>query len=190
MARFYGVYLNNTAISTVLDIIRFLGEPDAIRFSHITLRGPYADSGLAKARLQEINDRYQRGQRVTMIEPANFFSERQFTVVVAVDLQDLKDLFYKPDFPDGIPHLTLYDGNSRGFAEAVFAIARKYVWGFSTGVGPLRAIESKRHLDREFLPFFTSFCSLFQKLIGDPATINAVRSFSADHRLDLIQVCF
>ena len=55
MPHFYGIYLRNEAIATVLDLIRFVGEPDAIRLSHITLRGPYK-SKISQKTLSEDNE--------------------------------------------------------------------------------------------------------------------------------------
>jgi len=187
MARFYGVYLDNTGISTVLDIVRFLGQPDSIRFSHITLRGPYADPGLTKARIQGINDGYKKDRLVKMIAPTTFFSERQSTVVIAVELGNLQELFYKPNFPTGTPHLTIYDGKSRQFAQSLYDIVSRYIWDASLSVGALQAIESKHRVDGEFLPFFTKFCEYFGALVGDPKQIASMSGVSANRRLELIE---
>jgi hypothetical protein len=102
---FYGVYLASESISTILDLVRFFAEPDGIRFSHITLRGPYSVN-LPRTFLEKINSDPKYEWLVELKEPEGFFLDRQSTVVISVDLLMLTDAFYKKDYRDGIPHIT------------------------------------------------------------------------------------
>lgn len=182
---FYGVYLKRVEVSTALDLIRFLGEPESIRYSHITLRGPYRTE-LRRARLEEINSDSSYKWEVSLTEPLAFFDDRQSTVTIAVDLMSLSGLLHKPDFPDGIPHITLYDGNDRTFARHLFSLVTQHRWQHVLGVTPLRRIQPKRNVANEFPSFFTAFTDLYKKIVGNPDGMGTVAAMSADQRLDLI----
>lgn len=188
MRRFYGVYLESTAISTVLDIVRFLGEPDSIRFAHITLRGPY-ESGLNRNHLRHLNESVA-DRTILMLKADRFLSNLQSTAVILVDLRSLSSLVHKPDFPDGTPHITIYDGKDRDFCTDVYSLAQEYNWENVLRVGDLQEITPKKRIDQEFLPFFTNFLKYFNLLVGDPAMIPEVRYMHNRERLDIVRSIF
>ena len=186
MLYFYGVYLQNTEISTALDLVRFLGEPDSIRFSHITLRGPY-QKRLNKHWLREINGDPQYEWKIKLLEPGTFFSTGQTTVFLKVDLCSLHEIFHKPDFPGGLPHLTVYDGKDLDFAKELSELLSMYEWRREVRVTRLRLIERKHKVDEVFLTFFMAFSELFRDIIGDPMEISLMKTASVDRRLTLIE---
>lgn len=188
MRRFYGVYLESTAISTILDLVRFLGEPDSIRFAHITLRGPYA-SGLDRNHLRQLNDAVE-DRTILMLKADAFLSDWQSTAVISVDLRALSSLIHKPDFPDGVPHITLYDGKDRDFCADLCSLAQEYNWENVLRVGDLQEITPKKRIDQEFLPFFTSFYRYFDILVGDPKIIPQIRHMRSHERLDMVRSIF
>lgn len=185
MRRFYGVYLESTSISTVLDIIRFLAEPDSIRFSHITLRGPY-DYGLDRGQLRKLNDNVV-DRAILMLRAEAFLSEWQSTAVILVELLSLNSFVHKPDFPDGKSHITLYDGKDRDFCVELCNLARRYNWENTLQVGHIQEITTKKPIDQEFLPFFVNFYKYFRILVGDPAMISEIRYVNKHERLDIIE---
>ena len=182
---FYGVYLEREEVSAALDLIRFLGEPGSIRYSHVTLRGPYRKE-LPRARVREINSDPRYQWTIALTRPVAFFDGRQSTVAIAVDLMSLAGLLYKPDFPSGTPHITLYDGSNRAFARELFSLISNYAWHDSFVVTPLRRIQPKRNLDQEFLRFFGGFHSLYEQIVGDPRTVGNAWARPPEERLDLI----
>jgi hypothetical protein len=186
MRHFYGIYLKHEAVATVLDLIRFVGEPDAIRLSHVTLRGPYK-SNISKRMLCKINNDPTLEWMVTLVGPRTFFSDRQSTVVVEVDLGSLSRLVYKPDYPDSLPHITLYDGRNRQFAAALYALLAKYIWDWPVRVGRLREVAKGAKTDQLLIPLIKNFYILFQKLIGPEDLIPAMGKVSHEQRLDLIE---
>jgi hypothetical protein len=183
--RFYGVYLKSEAISTVLDLVRFLGEPNAIRLSHITLRGPYASKMRATA-LTKFNNDPRYDWSIEMIEPITFLSPKQSTVAISVDLLSLNGLLRKPDFPDGVPHITLYDGRDRAFAEALFELLRQYDWQRLMRVGKLREVARGDKLDQVLVPLFKNFDWLFRKLVGPSELVGVMHTIRPSERLTLI----
>lgn len=185
MRRFYGVYLESTAISTILDIIRFLGEPDSIRFSHITLRGPY-EQGLNRNHLRRLNESIE-DRTILMLKAERFLSDWQSTAVITVDLRCMGTLVHKPDFPDGTPHITIYDGKDKEFCTAIYDLSKDYNWENVLRVGNLQEITPKKKIDQEFLPFFTKFSGYFSLLVGDATIIPDIIRMRRRERLEIVR---
>jgi hypothetical protein len=59
----------------------------------------------------------------------HFFDTGQNTVFIRCLAPALKAVWYKPDFPEFNPHLTLFDGSSRDFAMRLFEVVSKYDFG-------------------------------------------------------------
>lgn len=192
MIRFYGVYLESQAISTVLELIRFLGEPDGIRFPHITLRGPYKTK-MRRMTLAKINGDRQYNWMIEMNEPVTFFSESQSTVAISVDLLSLHGLVYKPDFPGSVPHITLYDGMDQTFARDLHALLRCYDWHRPLKVTKLRELARGDKFDYKLVPVSRNFDRLFQQLVGHPRLVSLMRAIGPDRRLafisDILERC-
>ncbi|MGE2735271.1 Eco57I restriction-modification methylase domain-containing protein [Mycolicibacterium vaccae] len=58
------------------------------------------------------------------------------TVFVRCESESLERLSYKPDFPDSVFHLTIYDGRPSAFAAAVFRILNEFDWGLLVSLPP------------------------------------------------------
>jgi hypothetical protein len=187
--KFYGIYLNNSAISTILDIIRFLGEPDKIRSSHITLQGPFPSQGNISNFIAENNSKSRYNWTVELTTPANFFGERRSTVVILVNLHSLRDLIYKKDFGRDYaqPHITLYDGINRPFAEDLFQIVKSYDWRNFLEVSRLCEIEESKAIEEIFRPELHQFCDFYAKLVGDLSQISNMWQIGYLKRLDTIR---
>jgi hypothetical protein len=185
MPYFYGVYLQSADISTTLDLIRFLGEPDSIRFSHITLRGPYKRR-LSKTWVTKKNHSEMFEWKILLTAPDRFFGNGQNTVVIKADIGSLRKLFYKPTFPNGIPHLTLYDGPDRRFAAGLYQVLLFLDWQQEVAVSRLREIGRKEEVDQVFVQLFAAFDRLYREMVGDPKAMSVVRNMAPERRLDLI----
>lgn len=186
MRTFYGVSLRNSNIATVLDLLRFLGEPDSIRFSHITLRGPYKRP-LPRSYIRRINDDPRYHWSVELTGPIKFFSNLQSTVSIGVNLHSLTDLLYKPDFPNGSPHITLYDGKNRAFAEDIFDLLKDYRWHLWLDVSRLHSLERRTKVDSALIGVFDQFCRYLDALVIDPKNAHIVRDYSEARRLELMR---
>jgi hypothetical protein len=186
MSTFYGTYIKNNALSVVFDLIRFVAEPDNIRFSHITLRGPYKFL-LSQAALDSINYKIDRVPFVETIRPELFSSSKQSTVVILIDLHSLAEVVYKPDFPNSVPHLTMYDAGDPGFARELYSLVAQYMWTGRYEVTPLQLIRRKHSVDGVFLQFFEHFYAAFERFVGDPIMIHQMSDISLGVRLKLIE---
>jgi hypothetical protein len=88
----------------------------------------------------------------------------------------LRELWHKPDFPRGQPHLTIYDGKDRAMAEKVFSLLNDYEWNCRVAVSKLRLIQRKHKVDEVLLPSFVAFFEMFEKFVGNPAQILLART--------------
>lgn len=123
------------AIQEYLDALVFLCNPGEKNPAHITLRGPYQD------RPQPVvaDDLY--GSEVTVQGVGNFFSETQNTVFLRCDSPLIRKYWYKRDYGYN-PHITLYDGTSRDFAERLRLELNFHRLYFTFRAGVLEAVPS------------------------------------------------
>lgn len=186
MPIFYGVYLETEDVSAVLDIVRFLGEPEGIRTSHITMRGPYSKP-VRRATLDRMNHNFRNERKIELMQPRTFFGLNQSSVVIEVNLLSLNRLVYKPDFPQSTPHITLYDGKDREFAENLYNILCQYNWDYPIAVTRLQRINSSNKIDDVMLPMFKDFHDLFLKLVGDQKEFKLIQLSAPETRLYIIR---
>lgn len=137
---FYVLYVPDPVLRTLLDSIRLICNPQEKLKSHVTVRGPYSRR---LGSLKEINQQI-RGQSVQVLGTGSFESARQNTVFLHCRADFLVRVWKKPDYPDYNPHLTLYDGTSRHFADALKRILAAYDLRFSFEVTGLELVHAAR----------------------------------------------
>ena len=115
---FYVVYLADPFVQSCLDLIRYLAEWSEKTPAHITVRGPY-DRRLPAKIEQEI-DATMRGAKVDVLGVSAFLNQHQNTIYLRCSAPELSHVWYKPNYPFN-PHLTLYDGDDRAFADDLLA---------------------------------------------------------------------
>lgn len=185
MRYFYGVYPRNRGFALFLDLLRFVAEPNAVRKCHITLRGPYKHK-LEKYRLDSIKRRAKTQSKVTLLEPLTFFSDGQNTVVIDVDVEGLRSVWYKPDYPHGNGHVTMYDGSSRSEAARIMDALIEYDWRMSVSVTDVQLLEPKISDSSGFLAGMNDIYRAYDKFsnIGLPP-LAAVPQLSFGDRLQI-----
>lgn len=178
MKIFYGVYLEDERLSACLDLVRLISEPDYYRRCHLTIRGPY-ERRIPDKRLLEFNKTLNEAHNtINFIGVGSFFIGRQSTVILDCEITGIRDIWHKPDFQDGKPHITLYDGNSIEFARVVKFIASKIDWNFSSKISKLSMIERKSDMS-EFLDiYYRDVFKFAEKLFG--TTFNVRRAYTLD----------
>jgi len=115
---YYVVYLADPFVQSCLDLIRYLAEWSEKTPAHITVRGPYARRLPEKVE-HNINKQIS-GVNINVLGIAAFFENSQNTVYLRCSAPELSQVWYKPNYPFN-PHLTLYDGNDRAFAEELLS---------------------------------------------------------------------
>lgn len=110
----YCVFIPPGKARTLLDAIRLIANPATKHPAHITVRGPYDDYQDPRKWSAEV-----KGQLIQVGGVGDFFQPRQNTVLLKVESPAVKAIWHKPDYPGYNPHVTIYDGDSRPFAEAL-----------------------------------------------------------------------
>ena len=72
----------------------------------------------------------------------------------------------KLNFPDGTPHVTLYDGKSQEFATKLRNVLAHYDFECWTNVTKLRSIQKKFKVDEVFHASFEHFLSDVRGICG------------------------
>lgn len=136
----YAIYVNTGVIGTCLDAIRLLASPSAKRFSHLTVRGPY-DSPMDEQAIADLNQKLEPNG-IFIVGAGNFFDggQNQNTVFFKCHGNSLKHVWDKKNY-DFEPHVTVYDGPDRKFAESVYGIMSKYQYNVRCGADTLVAFE-------------------------------------------------
>lgn len=119
MTSFYGIHIEQPE-GLVLDLMRLVLEPKYFRKSHITLRGPYNSS--PKKTMHWLQEDVQG---VFLGSAGRFISKSQSTVYFSCISDEVKKLSWKRDFPDAVSHITIYDGDDKYFADAIYKIASR-----------------------------------------------------------------
>lgn len=173
MAWFYGLYLNDERLEAALELIRFVGEPDYLRRPHITVRGPYERKQDALLEKLGYSPKY-----VFVRGVAAFFFENQNTVLLECDLPEKDRVWRKPNFPDGKPHITLYDGRSRNLALSLRLSLKQCKWQFRTPVGGLDIIEKKVDPGSVLPSVFENVSALYQQVMFETFDVEKIRRFN------------
>lgn len=123
--RYFGVInINDKNAQTFIDGIRLLCVSKLKHTAHITLKGP-------KNNENEIDfPSIRRNEQIVKINGVgNFFADGQNTVFLKCDLDNggqIRSMIDKPDYGNENPHITLYDGNDRVFAEKLYNLTQRY----------------------------------------------------------------
>lgn len=189
MSIFYGIQIRDKDVSIALDAIRFICQPDALRHTHITVRGPYTKridtSNFEKAKLGAIR-----------IEgPGNFFIEKQSTIFLTCSVPGLVDIWHKPDYKHVRPHITIYDGKNLTEAKQIFNTITNYKWNIYINPSNIVELEKKKH-NTEMLniiePEFVRY--IMQDVLGseyfDNDKIRIQRIFSLDDITKIKKISF
>jgi hypothetical protein len=159
---FYGVYIDDPRYKGVIDLVRYLAEPDSFRFSHITLRGP-CKQRIGVEELARLNSLVS-SWIVTIEGVGNFFYSRQNTVFLSMDIGSLRNVWHKPDYPMGKAHVTLYDGKDRELAGAIFQLARQYDWVTMVKTSKLTLLEPKLATNADFFHQFLDVVRAYERI--------------------------
>jgi len=178
---FVAAQFSDSRIQELFNTARLIVEGDYARRAHITLRGPYKDKGDISKTIFE-----KDAGKITIRKPGTFFYGKQHTVHLSVEIMDLKELWYKPDFPNGAPHLTLYDGEDRKFAWAVFSTLRRHKWGMTLNSSRLSVLEKKRTVEDDFLDSVRFPAKLIEKIAGRPVAAEEIRRLSDLDRITML----
>jgi len=126
---FYALFIPEGPIKDCIDAIRYISSPTEKKSAHITVRGPYKEQ-IKKSRLEKLNFAL-RGNLVHISNPGNFFNNKdQNTVFFNCQGTQLESVWKKKDYGYH-PHITLYDGSDKSFAQELYNVLGNYQFDLS-----------------------------------------------------------
>lgn len=134
---FYVLYLPHRELQIHLDLMRVVCDPSVVSPAHLTVRGPYISEPLSDAIWKSA-----KSIKVKIEGAGEFFSPNQNTVFLKCSSDDLKRIWWKPQYKDFQPHITIYDGNSLDFGRRLLSTLCQYDLSFSFVADELSERES------------------------------------------------
>lgn len=179
---FYVVYFLDTTVQALLDAIRLLSNPQEKGRAHITVRGPYS----RQQRFSKLGELLQ-GTEVLADGLGAFFEGSQNTVYIRCNSESIRKVWKKSDY-GYTPHIALYDGDSREFAEQLLvklqpALGRQFQIK-ADGLSPMLSQQGQRSCD--LLGAFDS--RLVSRILGRELEADNLKELSTSTRLDYIGV--
>jgi hypothetical protein len=181
---FYVSYFENLKIQKALDAIRILCNPNKKTKAHITLRGPYKK----KYRMTKY-EKASQGLQIKTTGVGRFINDFQNTVFISCEKNlIISSLWKKEDYADVIPHITLYDGDSRFFAEELFQRLSNIDLDLTlelSGLSVLISSYSKNLLFEDRQSFYNE--NDMDELIGEALSISDISNLSEELKLKYIE---
>lgn len=176
---FHILYFDDVGVQETLDAIVLLANPREKRRAHITLRGPYKSQDEAENVRVDI-----RGADISICGVGNFFEYGQNTIFLNSDSEHIRANWWKPKYGYN-PHITLYDGDSREFAEDLYSrikISRPFM-KFSAGYSEIiRSVSGQK----DFSLWFDVNLNTVRSVSNDDFNIESIANMPAWQRLMLI----
>jgi 2'-5' RNA ligase len=183
---FFLIYLNDS-VKQILDGMRLIADPMQKNNSHITVKGPYKTA--QRKKLVDDN-KLIKGKDVKVVGAGKFFEANQNTVFF--ECEDNPELFEiwngkeEKSYKEFHPHITIYDGENRNFADRLFNIIDAHSIAFSFTVEKLTLYSSldknrdffhlKRQTDYQFL----------SRMVEFDINQDNIDTLSDEQRLDII----
>ena len=183
MRVFYAVYIQDDFWRRWMDVIRFLCNPNEKHSAHVTLRGPYKQRYALKAMSEAIE-----GKVIDVQHVGAFWGISQNTVFLRCDSPYMEKVWYKPHVGYH-PHLTLYDGGLRGFADVLYTILRQHDVRFAFHASKLYPLVSSQ--GQSGFNLATQFeASEVAEVLGEEVSVHRIHSLDEERRLEMVsQVC-
>jgi hypothetical protein len=175
---FYIISIQDNFIRAYLDLLRFIANPNEKRTSHITVRGPYKKKINLLQKSADI-----LGKNVTITGAGCFFSKKQNTVYLNCESDAIRKVWLKKSLNYN-PHLTIYDGNNRSFAESILTslTANQYRITFtSTDLIPLRICKGQTDADL----LISVDINLLGRLLKTDIDLDTIKTMTEHNRINV-----
>lgn len=186
MKIFYVIYIKDKLLRTIIDGIRILADPFEKQKAHITVRGPYYQS----YHLSEKNEIIKH-TRISIHGIGTFFNATQNTIFLKVKQtsEALKNVWKKDFYKDSFnPHLTIFDGTNKEFADKLLRILYKYSnnFAFEFEVRELEPlISSKKQVNNNFVIDYDF--NLLSTFLKEKIDLEKIKRLSESERLKRIE---
>lgn len=143
----YGVQLEDKTSQSIFDLMRFIADPYSQRKpeTHITLQGPYIEE-----KKEAISNLTSYVGRIDTLEL--YKTRKGSALVFSVFIDNVEKVWDKPSFPNGKPHITIFEGDSQE-AEKLFSEIEnvsKSLIGWEVRITKIKLINRKFMLAKEF----------------------------------------
>lgn len=182
--RWYTIlYPEMTSLRSCLDALIFLSNPTEKDGAHITLRGPYDTRGAVPEISPELS-----GSEVSVFGAGQFFGEKQNTVYLRCDSPIIEKYWRKPDYPYN-PHITIYDGQSREFAEKLYTMLKLHRLYMTLTIGEV-LVKSSVKGQRSLNLLFGVDLDRISSVVGEPVDLRGADAMPDWRRLAMIdRIC-
>ncbi len=181
---FYALFVPEGPIKDCIDAIRYISSPTEKKPAHITVRGPYKEQ-IKKSQVEKLNYAL-KGNLIHVFHPGNFFeNEGQNTVFLNCTGTNLESVWKKKDYGYH-PHITLYDGDDKNYAQELYDVLGNYHFDLSFVAEKLVMITRSKGQTSMELSF--SLNSELFKLLGKNFSKDAqsINDMSKDKKLSLV----
>jgi hypothetical protein len=171
---FVFMYVDDTRLRNYLNLAIFLLNPEERWPAHVTIAGPFN-------RREAVPRTLEFSQEVFVLGRGRFLNGQRHTVYLHVGSRDMRSRVAKPDYPNAIPHLTLYNGEDERTAEQLYAGLEKTLVFGQFNTSRLEIVDSKQY----------RFDSLESQIHPDllpwtqGRTLNELKSLDLDRRVNL-----
>ena len=173
---FFILYPSSPELQVHIDLMCLVCDPSRIRTAHLTVRGPYT----AKPKPGKWSN--AKNIHVSVCGVGIFFLPKQNTVFLRCTSSELRNLWWKRDYKEPEPHITIYDGDSREFAQRALKILEKYDLSFEFVADCLQEYRSRN--GQQSLEFWPSDYDTLCQEIGEPRlSLQLLRTIKDDERL-------
>jgi len=181
-------------VGTGIELIRKISEPRSKSKPHITIRyvdvlstndlSPYENKAVSK---------------IELIGAGSFgittdLHQKNSTVFIECEAEELEDLVHKPHFPDSVFHITLYDGNSRKYASELLKVIRRNDWEFNlpfekeVKLTKIEINKRKKKKANPIIEYSDDLHILFEKLFSKKLSFSYLEQLTDKQRLSAIAV--
>ena len=175
----YGVTFKDPDTQSYLDLLKILADPMSTTRSpsHITLQGPYEEK---KSSLENITCSIAKFVDVEVLNTA-----KGAAFVFIVEIEGIHEIWDKPHFPNGKPHITVFEGEAE-FANKLYEVTKSLNRLFNAvefETSDLEQINKKLNLTRDF-PNYEDIKNTYKKIFSEywPG-IKKLQTLDADKRM-------
>lgn len=185
------LYVGDELVGPVLETIRRICSPKSRSQPHVTVRYPV--DKLAGNDLAVYTDTLVHS--LDILNPARFLwsNGKGLTIFLKCGSETLEKLAYKPDFPNSVFHITLYNGTDFKFAGLLEELLLRFDWSFRVPfplgerlsrieIGP-SASGAKE--ERAFLSNQSS--QIFETIFSERPTEALLESLDDERRLEYVE---
>jgi hypothetical protein len=175
---FYVIYIEDGLEKDCIEAIRLLCNPFEKTAAHLTVRGPHG-----RKIIPNIWNKKLEGNHALINGVDRFFGDGQNTVFFRCSSPRLGSVWYKPDF-DFNPHITIYDGPDRLFAEEVYGTMSNYGYRLSfkaDRLEPLVSVKGQKGMALNLMDQVR-----LSELIHERFDLKAIANMSNYHKLTII----